>query len=396
MATQEQHTAGAQILGFEYQLYYFMLLALELKSGERIGFEVKDDIHIEKDNGKTILFQAKHTIHENQNLTELDADLWKTLSVWAGFIKGNGGNFLDNHSFVLVTNKNAENNEFINTFSSQNIDIILSKLNGLKDKTSSRTIKEYIKNILSLGKSNIKQFIPKLAVITVDDIIIKIKDKILEKTYQCSFVEPIFESLHSNIRQAQYFDTRNNKKFEFTCEDFSKRFGKCFRIAFEKQQLPKRNYPLLDFDNLENQIFIKQLLDIGDINKNKDVQLIRDYTTQMLNALKNFSDWMDIGIILPTDIDDFERNNITMWKNEFRSKYRKLNEKIDGGTSIIELESEIKDLANELVNYLRRQDLSIQGFQPLGFDLSNGHFYVLSDALKIGWHYDWENKYKKK
>ena len=36
MAIQEQHTAGAQILGFDYQLYYFILLALELKSAAAV------------------------------------------------------------------------------------------------------------------------------------------------------------------------------------------------------------------------------------------------------------------------------------------------------------------------------------------------------------------------
>ena len=397
MTIQEQHTAAAQISGFDYQLYYFILLALELKSGEKIGFEVKDDIHIDKGDGKTILFQAKHTIYENQNLTTLDVDLWKTLSVWAGFIKGNYKDFLETHSFVLVTNKNAKNNEFINTFSSQNTDTVFAKLNELKSKTNSTTIKNYIDSILLLGKANIKQFISKLTVETVDDIIVEIKNKISDRTFQKSgFVEPIFHSLHSNIRQTQYLDTRKNKKFELTYEDFRDRFGeKCFRVAFEKQVLPKRDYPLLDFDNLEAQTFIKQLLDIGDIDKDKDVQLIQDYTTQMLNAIKNFNDWSDLGILLPTDTGEFEKNNRTMWQTEFRSKYRQIDRKINSGTPITELENEIKDLGVELIDYLRRQDLSIQGFQPLGLELSNGHFYALSDELKIGWHYDWENKYKK-
>lgn len=32
----EQHTAGPQSIGFDYQFYYFMLLALELKLGQKI------------------------------------------------------------------------------------------------------------------------------------------------------------------------------------------------------------------------------------------------------------------------------------------------------------------------------------------------------------------------
>lgn len=105
---QEQHTAGAQAIGFDYQFYYFMLLSLELRHGQKIGFEVKDDVHIEKGDGTTILFQTKHTVVENadgtvQNLTTLDSDLWKTLSNWADFIKTGNKDYLEKHSFVGST-----------------------------------------------------------------------------------------------------------------------------------------------------------------------------------------------------------------------------------------------------------------------------------------------------
>jgi hypothetical protein len=401
MNIQEKHTAGAQSLGFDYQLYYFVLLALELKQGQKIGFEVKDDIHIDKEDGATILFQAKHTVHENQNLTTLDTNLWKTLSNWAEFIKAGDKNFLDKNSFVLVTNKNDGNNEFINTLSSfkanQNIDTVLSKLKELKNRTTDKIIKKYINNVTSLGKTILKLFLPKFTIETnTINIITQVKSKILETTRQERFVDAIFDNLTANILATKYLEIGiNRNKFEISYEDFNKRFGKCFSIAFEKQILPKRNYPLLDFNNLENQIFIKQLLDIGDIDKNRDAQLIRKYTTQMLNTVRNFSDWLKAYIISPTDIDVFEENNVSIWLNEHRRQYRQIKKQIDNGKSISELEDEIKDLGINVIDYLRRQDLSIQGFQPLGIDMSNGHFYALSDDLKIGWHYDWEKKYKK-
>ncbi len=115
--TQEQHTAGPIAIGFDYQLYLFMNLALELGPGEKIGFEVKDDIHIDKADGTTILYQAKHTVQQdsNKNLTTLDSDLWKTLSNWVDFIKSNkeNSNFLEKHSFILTTNKSENNNSFL-------------------------------------------------------------------------------------------------------------------------------------------------------------------------------------------------------------------------------------------------------------------------------------------
>jgi hypothetical protein len=109
----DQHTAGPIAIGFDYQFYYFMFLALELSNGQKIGFEVKDDVHIDKADGTTILYQAKHTVDKSQNLTTLDTDLWKTLSNWSAFIKADKTNtdFLNKYSFVLVTNKNENNNK---------------------------------------------------------------------------------------------------------------------------------------------------------------------------------------------------------------------------------------------------------------------------------------------
>ena len=61
----EKHTAGGQSLGFDYQFLYFVYLLLDLKQGEKIGYEVRDDIHIEKADGTIVLMQAKHTVQKN-------------------------------------------------------------------------------------------------------------------------------------------------------------------------------------------------------------------------------------------------------------------------------------------------------------------------------------------
>ena len=38
---QEQHTAGLQAIGFDYQFYYFMLLALDLKFGQKLDLKLR-------------------------------------------------------------------------------------------------------------------------------------------------------------------------------------------------------------------------------------------------------------------------------------------------------------------------------------------------------------------
>lgn len=400
---QEQHTAGAQSIGFDYQFYYFMLLTLELRHGQKIGFEVKDDVHIDKANGTTILLQTKHSVLTSsngviQNLTTLDSDLWKTLSNWTDFIKKGKENYLNKHSFVLVTNKNENNNEFINALHQfkidEDIDNVLVKLTGIKTKTKDETLQKYIENFISLDKTKLSSFLSKISIETgVDEIIERIKNKLLELYRESHIVETIYDSLYSNLQLSKYLEIKSGQKFEITFDDFNKKFGKCFKVSTGVQKLPTRNFPILLPENPEEQIFIKQLLDVGEIQTGS--QDVIKYTTLMLKFLRHYTYWSDEeNFILFSEAEDFKKDSISRWDNEFKAKYRQIEREISSGATIESLESEIKNLSIELVEYIRRLDLSIGDYLPLGIDFTNGHYYLLSNNLEIGWHFDWQNKYK--
>ena len=262
----------------------------------------------------------------------------------------------------------------------------------MENKSTDKTIKTYIKNISSLGKRKLKPFLLNLTIETNrDNIIGKIKNRILERVMQDRFIDPIFESLSSNMHSDKYLEIEQRKKVIILFEDFKNKYGKCFEIAFTKP-LPKRRFSVDLPNNLEEQTFIKQLIDIGEITK-KSPEII-NYTSQMYQALNQFAYWSGKNFVLPTEMDEFQNNSILLWDNEFRAKYRTIKRQISSGTPIELLENEINDLGVELVEYLRRQELSLQN-NMLGIELSNGHFYALADKLEIGWHYKWEDKYKK-
>lgn len=399
---QEQHAAGSQALGFDYQFLYFMCLALEMKTGEKVGFEVKDDIHIERANGKIILFQSKHTVLKSAdgspiNLTTLDSDLWKTLSNWAEMIKIDE-NILSKYSFCLVTNKGEGNNQFIEAINlfkvDGDIDKVIDKIKEIKDSTENKELKEYIENVSSLDKKQATLFLSNLSIETeIDNIIGKVKTILLERYYDNLIVDAIFDSLFSNMSVAKYLDIKDRKKFEISFADFCKRFGKCFKVASEKNPLPRRKLPMIFPEKLEDQIFIKQLIDLGELDENSPEAI--DLTTQMLKVINHLNDWKDNDFILPTEIDEFERNSYLMWKNEFTGRYHSIKSRTKAGALSADLEIEIKELAHDILHYIKRQNISIAG-ENLGIELSNGYYYSLSNEPKIGWHFDWENKYKTK
>jgi hypothetical protein len=399
----DKNTAGPQAIGFDYQFYYFLFLALGLKPGEKIGFEVKDDIHIDKPNGKTVLFQAKHSVRKNKsgktiNLTDSDSDLWKTLSNWADFIKKDK-KFIENHEFIILTNKNNESNKFIENLEKLketkiNKDII-ALIDKIKDESEDDNLVHYIKNIKRVGVRKLKIFLLNLKIETgKDEIVKKIKNRILEGIRQKKYVDVIYDCLYSNAQISKFFDIKNKTKFYISFEDFSGKFGECFKVAIENSPLPKRKLKLNSSENLEDQIFIKQLIDVGETHSgSKD---IIKYTTNMLSFLNDFTYWTEEeNFVLLTEAEDFKDNSINLWANEFKSKYRTVENKINSGVSQYALEVEIKKLAIELVEFLRREELTLKN-NKIGIDYSNGHFYALSNDLEIGWHFNWEEKYKEK
>lgn len=405
---EKEHTAAPQGAGYDYQFYYFMYLVLDIRFSQKIGYEVKDDVHIDHEDGTTILFQTKHTVVKNalgeaQNLTNLDVDLWKTLHNWSNFIKDKGklyNEFLNKNSFIFITNKSEDNNKLIDSlliFKQDNdVENFIITLNELKKETKSKVIEGYIKTVISLGKIKLKKFLSKLYIETgVEGIQKKIKDRILEKFHQPKIVDPIFERLSGALFDAKYFDTLNNNSFEITFEDFSKRFGRCYQIANDPKPLPIRKLDVFLPDELEEQIFIKQLIDIGEVEKGSDEIIL--YTKQMLSFLNNFEYWLNEEFFIQQDeVDGFKNNSIMIWANEFRAKYRKIKKQLDSMILVEDLSQEINDIGIELVDYIRKQDLAISGFPPLGIELSNGHYYALSNSLDLGWHLDWKGKYLKK
>ena len=53
----DKASAEDKSIGFDYQYYYFLNELLNLKSGQTAGYEVLDDVHIERADGKNLLVQ---------------------------------------------------------------------------------------------------------------------------------------------------------------------------------------------------------------------------------------------------------------------------------------------------------------------------------------------------
>lgn len=396
-------SASDKKIGFDYQFYYFFFLLLDLRHGQKIGFEDKDDIHIELPNNELILLQTKHTIQVNSsgeptNLTELDSDLWKTLYNWLLVLKEslNPDDFIKNTNFQLVSNKNLSTNPFItNLTKAQNKEITTKDfkdyLRDLLKKTKDATIKKHIQEVVSLNISLLRKFLNKIKFdLNQDDLIVQIKKRLLEKIHIPERINDVYDALHSELRNKEYLTFKDSKKLLIGFEEFNTNFGKCFRKGLSAK-LPIRSLSFTLPSDPKNQRFIKELIDIGDIDSDDTDEIIQ-FTTQMLQLYNNLKSWEENGDLLVSERDEFNGQSIMKWKNSFRGRFRDIKKRLKLRTPISVLDDEIKTNAIACLDEMRKEILKIDD-TLLSLELSNGHFYLLTEEKKIGWHLDWENRY---
>jgi len=398
-------SASDTSIGFDYQFYYFFYLLLDLHHGERIGLEVKDDIHVELPDGNLVLIQTKHTLQvtsggDTINLTERDKDLWKTISNWIKIINEQiiPSEFIKTTAFKLVTNKSTSKNSFIIHLKKLQDKEINTRdfktyLTSLHDSTTDTTICNYINDLRNLKSKLLNEFCCKISFdFNQDDLIQEIKKRLLENIHIKERVEDVYKNLHSELRDSNYLSVKEGERIIISFEDFNKKFRNCFKVALSNK-LPLRTFDFPIPDKPNKQLFIRQLVDIEDITYNDRDEII-EFTTQMLQLYNNLKTWEEDGDLLSIARKKFDSETHLIWRNTFKMNFHEIKLKLNNGIPIESLEDEIKIAAVKTVNELRKQILHIDD-TSLNMELSNGQFYLLTESSQIGWHYEWEKKYSK-
>ncbi len=377
-------------LGFEYQFYYFILRVLQMKSGDTVGFEAKDDVYIEDESGILSLIQLKYTRQLNVsgqpiNLTSSSLDLWKTLSNWKDIIdkETNQQDFINNTKFVFVTNKTKDMKHKFLSFleilkENNNVEEFKNRLfrygNELGEKNDNKV---YISNLLTLESELLKLFVLRIEFIfNLDNIRRKVKEEIqFGRSISENRATKIFHELVGYYKD-KFFDTVKNKgDFKLTRENFYKdtlaifRNARSDRLPFTIEIEKKNNESIL------NSTFAKQMLDIG-FEKEKVFQA--DYCRVAMET--NINKFLQESEISENDIDLLNRNSVTHWEEEFDEMYLEDSDRND-------------KTAKKLYLKVLKKDLDLAGQKIEWKEATKGQFIKMSDIPEIGWKYNWKEEY---
>ncbi|MPQ46930.1 hypothetical protein GCQ56_07865 [Marinifilum sp. N1E240] len=397
----EKTAAETKSIGFDYQYYFFLWKVISLSPSESVGLEVKDDVHCDLNNDYVLLYQLKHTIKRKAdnspaNLTTSDLDMWKTLSNWSKMITDeNDGrankqaqlDFIKKVSFVLASNKSSNtSNKVINNIKDlqkgrKKVADVRSFFNNLKRSTKDDDLKGYVSDVNNMEGAVLEKFLMHTYFhLDDDDLIKKCKSAIKSKMIPLNKINDCFALLDSSIRADNFLNIKNGEKIEITFDNFYKKYRRCFD-TYRNENLNIRQYNGILPDNLEDQVFIKQLKEIGFVEQD-DFELISELSRFKIKLLDNLENWKQEGDVTQDELLRLKNDALNIWNREFRFKYL---------GNVSEEEYNIKGI--ELLQIILRNNLKL-GEQELDVDLSNGRYYSLSDEPVIGWRKDWK-KYKK-
>lgn len=409
---QGKRSAADIFIAFEYQWDYFVLslLSKSIDSTTEVSFELFDDVAIQQGQSSIVLCQVKHSVQKSKkgktiNLSNRDVDLWKTISTWIKIIDeidpSEWNNYLSNVEFHLITNKISEKNEFVNALNSfstkNNISDFKAKieeiaLSGKSDSEITDTINSF------LSKSYLEKFVKQIVVISKPDCL---KDEILTMLHTRAFItksktHQVYNSLMTELRDVVKSDIENRKAIVFTGETFANQFQAVFEIGRSTINF-RHDYDFTDFDgDPQNLLFIQQLEAIKELPKHegKRMDSIVSYTKEWFQFKNNLHELTGNNILIGDDILKLSNDVRAAWNNYHNSAYRML----DLGSS----EDELCKAGCSVIDNMRGQNFNV-GNAPLGQMLSHGCIYyysntpthLISDLPHIGWHIDWENKFKK-
>lgn len=393
--------------GMDYQFLYFINRLLKMvEKGDVVSYERYDDVSMLS--GEVLVyFQLKHTIggspQKPVNLRLRDHDLWKTIAVWIDITKKQDEDkqidFLENNRFVLVTNKKSESNPFwieLQKYKKNKIsfdemkNFYMKVYNETKDtkpdkektKKENQT-KSYIKCLLDFNYAN--QLLKSMSICFEPDLRSEILDSLEHnKNIPQKNVEEAYQELLSLV-----IDNINlHKKSSYTRNEFSKAFDRISQ-KYRGRKFSFLKNTITEFpSHLEEQIFIKQLIDVEDITYD-DVDDIVEYTKEKFDYINNVSTAIRNEEVSTKEVEDTRVEAIRFWRQQYKYYFKRVN-KDDNGKII--------EKAEDLLNVIRKQEIYfVEGKLETYF--SNGCFYYLSDKdndhePQIGWRPGWKEKYQ--
>lgn len=379
--SKNSHSAPGQALGYYFQLERALGWLSKMPVGSTVGIETEDDVCITLLNGQQILEQDKSSI-DSYPFIPSKKDLWKTLNIWLNSVKDNVID-LEKTTFYMVTNK-ANNHSIAYKLgkaeTEQEIKAVYDELKQAAFKQNGEDVLKHIAVFNTFSEIEVKNLIQRIKYEGGNGVfgealrIIIIGDLQLDNDeYANGIVDEVLGWTFKVVTDAW----RKNAPANINRDDFIRHKNTVIQ-------------------NRKNIIINKLIYEIGDITSDKyesqksntyvqQLKLINKKDRDIKNAIFEYLASVYARTILPdkgyltgSDLDDFDENLKSFWKNTFDS------------TSALYSHLAAENIGTAIFAETMKNQIKLTGFESVNTKLNSGSLHCMADNKTIGWHPDFE------
>ncbi len=396
---------------FQFEKALVMLAKLG-HADETVSIEMVDDVSIQDPNELvTVTIQSKHSISPNGTTFEdTSTSLWRTIQIWIEKVEA--GIFKDGTKFICCTNKKVPDDALVKKMQVLNYSELLILLEALlttqKEKLkftketnpeAGSTIKKVIKLIgIALSKQNEFEIVKRGLII--EDLQDPIEDFYTAVHMTTDYyTEPrkkaAYEEMYGWIATRSKAKWLNATNAIFSKKEFDSRWAQVNSNPAIVSAVFRKKSWLGSIDaqkklQARNELFVIQIDGIqrnSHAKERKIEQAVLDFLYHEIEV----SHIIKAGNFTQLDFDKFKQNCFNRWQSLYDELVLKEIEEYS--------EEEKNELAVRLFDSIMdKVEVAFSEGIPFTTEsryVHNGMFLSLSNIPEIGWHPEWQIKYKK-
>lgn len=382
--------AAPSMVGYLYQVRLALLWAIRRSrtSDFVVSLETLDDVSFEVGGEPLAVLQAKHSLKAAANLTDLSAELWKTLRVW--LVGLTSGEIPLGTARFLITTAAATPGSACAALGIEGRDRdVAEAAERLKHAATSSTnseLKPAFEAYLALEEAEREALLAQVYVIPSQPDAVEITEQLQSELYHVSLNH---QALSVQMLEGWWFKRVLNELVH--PEGGIPRAEIDAQISDIQESLKPDALPIdEDLDAL--MVALEQLPEFADRPFYKQVELvsgsqlrIRNAITSYLQAFRQRSAWTRHDLLFDADLDKYDKRLQAEWELQY-------------GQVCDELGPDATDAAmaqagRALLKWAEDAHISIRSGVNVPW-VCRGSLHMLAEDMRVGWHPQFETRLK--
>lgn len=382
--------AAPSMVGYLYQVRLALLWAIRRSrtSDFVVSLETLDDVSFEVGGEPLAVLQAKHSLKAVANLTDLSAELWKTLRVWlVGLASGEIP--LGTARFLITTAAAAPGSACASLGIEGRERDVAEAAKRLKHAATSSTnseLKPAFEAYLALEETERESLLAQVYVIPSQPDAVEITEQLQSELYHVSLNH---QALSVQMLEGWWFKRVLNELVH--PEGGIPRAEIDAQISDIQESLKPDALPIdEDLDAL--MIALEQLPEFADRPFYKQIELvsgsqlrIRNAITSYLQAFRQRSAWTRHDLLFDADLDKYDKRLQAEWELQYGQVCDELGP--DATDAVM------AQAGRALLKWAEDAHISIRSGVNVPW-VCRGSLHMLAEDMRVGWHPQFETRLK--